>query len=106
SWFHPSSPGGSGEFDPDGLQPQQRTRRAFAPVTGRIRGRLVDLESGGRSPPGSPVVFACAVPRDLHSRPLAEGRLPRLLVRVHTCICDEVWTIAYSAGPSTTGGNG
>src|SRR5438067_4598835 len=33
----------------------------------------------GRSPPGSPVVFACAVPRDLHYFPLAEGRLTRLL---------------------------
>src|SRR5207249_11248147 len=48
----------------------------------------------GRSPPGSPVVFACGAPRDLHYFPLAEGRLTRLLVRINTLCC--VWR-NYSA---------
>ena len=47
----------------------------------------------GRSPPGSPVVFACTVPRDLHYLPLAEGRSARLLVRVNTCIVPDDYSL-------------
>ena len=64
-------------------------------LTVRHRGRLLDLttiEVVRRT--GSPVVFVWAVPRAFHHRPLAEGRLPRLLVRVRAS--DHVWEVAQN----------
>src|SRR6266496_3149163 len=67
SRFHPSSQ--------DAAREALRLR-AFALLTGRLPWVATpDSNDEAVSPPGSPVVFACAAPWDSHSLPLADGRV-------------------------------